>query len=105
MVLLLVAMANSEGFDFTRLCPFFADRDFALIALTFFEEFPSGSLLFSFPFVLITTFSLPPFFFFLSTSLLELRVQSSLNTPFRKSGSPISADSCFRNIAAPSRKA
>jgi len=98
-------MANSGGFDFTRLCSFFAERGFTLIALTLSEEFPLNSLLFSFPFVLITAFSLTPFFFFLSASLLELQVPSSLKTPFRKSGSPISADSCFRNIAAPSRKA
>ena len=69
----------------------------------FSEEFPFVSLLllFSFPFVFIEGFSLP--FLSLPTSLDLLTLSS--NTAFRKLGFPRSADNCFRNMAAPSRRA
>jgi len=95
-------MAIAEVFDFTSRFTFFPCAVFALITLIFSFEFPFASLiLFSLPLTLIVcllfsvSFSSPSFVLF----------TSSLNTAFKKLGSPRSADSCFLSIAAPSRRA
>lgn len=70
-----------------------------MITFTFSGEFPFDSLLFSFPLVLMVIV----FSFLVSTSFVLF--PSSPNTALRKLGSPKSADNCFRNMAAPSRRA